>query len=227
MQLQKVSAYYNMLGSEIITVQKPMLLEPLLAFEKIVQEGAARKGGGGALTWADARMCADFVEALQRAAEKLSAQNRRLRALHAKLVEDVSSLASIDMLRQVGRRCGSRGPGRVIAHWMCARCPPPPRTLQRDAWRAKWSSIRESVAALGRSFAPEQMAKWLLHWDWQLYKVVECGYRMGLESLNENLGEIRVELTYTPGSRAPTFRPPSEEIRAQYYKEVRMHAPPP
>jgi hypothetical protein len=36
-------------------------------------------------------------------------------------------------------------------------------------------------------------ALWLL----QLYKAVEVGYCMGLESLNENLPEIKAELVFT------------------------------
>jgi dynein heavy chain 2 len=40
------------------------------------------------------------------------------------------------------------------------------------------------------------MAPWKSHWDRQLYKALEFQYKMGLESLNENLPEIRVDLTY-------------------------------
>ncbi len=40
------------------------------------------------------------------------------------------------------------------------------------------------------------MKPWKAHWDRQLYKALEHQYMMGLEALNENLPEIRVELTY-------------------------------
>lgn len=40
------------------------------------------------------------------------------------------------------------------------------------------------------------MKTWKMHWDRQLYKALEHQYQMGLEGLNENLPEIRVELTY-------------------------------
>ena len=40
------------------------------------------------------------------------------------------------------------------------------------------------------------MKPWKAHWDRQLYKALEHQYQMGLEALNENLPEIRVELTY-------------------------------
>jgi dynein heavy chain 2 len=40
------------------------------------------------------------------------------------------------------------------------------------------------------------MRPWKAHWDRQLYKALEHQYQMGLEALNENLPEIKVELTY-------------------------------
>ena len=40
------------------------------------------------------------------------------------------------------------------------------------------------------------MKTWKAHWDRQLYKSLEHQYQMGLEALNENLPEIKVELTY-------------------------------
>lgn len=40
------------------------------------------------------------------------------------------------------------------------------------------------------------MKTWKAHWDRQLYKALEHQYQMGLEALNENLPEIKVELTF-------------------------------
>ena len=40
------------------------------------------------------------------------------------------------------------------------------------------------------------MQPWKAHWDHQLYKALEYQYMMGLEALNENLPEIRIDLTY-------------------------------
>lgn len=152
LQLHKVASFYNTLGSEIIAVQKPLLLEPLAAFEKLVQDGATgssdRAGasaGGSGVTWSDPKQAGLYVESLQRSAEALATQNRRLRALHTRLVEEVSALMQRDMLRQ------------------------------REAWKAQWNGIRETVAAVCKGYSPEQMAKWLRHWDWQIYKAVEAG----------------------------------------------------
>lgn len=40
------------------------------------------------------------------------------------------------------------------------------------------------------------MSPWKAHWDHQLYKALEFQYKMGLEALNENLPEIKVDITY-------------------------------
>jgi len=47
-----------------------------------------------------------------------------------------------------------------------------------------------------KGFAADNMKMWKAHWDRQLYKALEHQYQMGLEALNENLPEIKVELTY-------------------------------
>lgn len=77
----------------------------------------------------------------------------------------------------------------------------------RDAWKGRWNATCEYVRSLSRNYASEQMSRWLTHWDYQLYKALEAGYRMGLESLNENLGEIKTELIYAPGAKSIQVRP--------------------
>ena len=71
----------------------------------------------------------------------------------------------------------------------------------------------EYVRSLSRNYATEQMSRWLTHWDYQLYKALEAGYRMGLESLNENLGEIRADLIYAPGAKTVQASVPNVQLR--------------
>ena len=52
-----------------------------------------------------------------------------------------------------------------------------------------------------------------------MYKALEAGYQMGLESLNENLSEVRAELVFA--QRQLQFKPPLEELRAAYYRETK------
>lgn len=53
----------------------------------------------------------------------------------------------------------------------------------------------------------------------QMYKALEAGYQMGLESLNENLSEMRAEMVFA--QRLLQFKPPLEELRAAYYRETK------
>ncbi|EMP37963.1 Cytoplasmic dynein 2 heavy chain 1 [Chelonia mydas] len=70
-----------------------------------------------------------------------------------------------------------------------------------------------------KGFLPRDMKAWRQHWNHQLYKALEHQYQMGLEALNENLPEINIDLTYKQGRLQ--FKPPFEEVRARYYREMK------
>lgn len=68
---------------------------------------------------------------------------------------------------------------------------------QHQRWKSSLMDIRHMMAGLiQEGFNPANMRAWRLHWDHQLYKALEHQYQMGLESLNENLPEIKIELIY-------------------------------
>ncbi|CAM9203957.1 unnamed protein product, partial [Ectocarpus fasciculatus] len=192
--LKKVANFYNNMASQVILVQKPMLLDSLLAFEEVVmQPTLARKDKDGStrtsVTWSNPVECENYVERLQRAADTLSMENRRLRKVHASLSSLVSGIMSIDLLRQ------------------------------RDRWKTHWAHIREVVNGIQAKYAASCMEQWITYWDHQMYKALEAGYQMGLESLNENLGEVRAELVFT--QRLLQLKPPLEELRASYYRDTK------
>jgi len=203
--LKKVANFYNTMDGQILPTQKFMLYDSIAAFENVVENptsssggsgsrnrrsaGRSGGGGGGAVTWSNPSECQTYVERLQRAADRASAENRRLRKVHQRFATEVVGLMNVDLLRQ------------------------------RDTWKAKWHALKEVKHDLARAYSEERMQPWLLHWDHQLYKAVEVGYRMGLESLNENLSEMKCELTLSGGRLA--FRPPLEELRASYYREMK------
>lgn len=61
--------------------------------------------------------------------------------------------------------------------------------------------------------------RWILHWDHQIAKALDACYKMGLESLNENLPEIKIELVFT--NKKLDLKPPIEQIRQTYYYEMK------
>ncbi|OXB57863.1 hypothetical protein ASZ78_016437 [Callipepla squamata] len=70
-----------------------------------------------------------------------------------------------------------------------------------------------------KGFKSSDMKAWRQHWNHQLYKALEHQYQRGLEALNENLPEINIDLTFKQGRLQ--FRPPFEEVRARYYREMK------
>ncbi len=192
--LKKVANFYNTMERQIIPEMKPMLLESLLAFEDVVKNPRVRgrasgSGHDAAVSWSNPEECQEYVEKLQGAAERLSAENRRLRNLHKKLGDYVLALMTID------------------------------RVKQRTQWKAKYEELTGEITTLKRSYREKGMSTWLLYWDHQLYKALESGYQIGLESLNENLADIKCDLVFV--QKQLQFRPPIEELRAGYYKEMK------
>ncbi|TYZ58493.1 hypothetical protein PybrP1_004198 [[Pythium] brassicae (nom. inval.)] len=212
--LKKVANFYNNMESQIIDEQKPMLLDSLLAFEDAVkrpglsQPPKSSGGGGGAsrtkdVTWQNLDECNEYVRQLQEAADKLSAENRRFKRAHEKLGEEFLALMDVDLLRHPTK------------------------------WKERWDEIKRSVLAVTKKQDPARTKKWFLYWDHQLYKVLESGYQLGLEMLNENLPEIKdikTELHFPPTSSAAAttasglsllLKPPIEELRTTYYKAMK------
>ncbi|TMW62553.1 hypothetical protein Poli38472_005171 [Pythium oligandrum] len=207
--LKKTANFYNNMESQIIDEQKPMLLDSLLAFEEAVKRpGMSSKASSSKkneVTWANLEECQDYVKQLQDAADKLASENRRLKRAHEKLSEEFVTLMEIDLLRYPNK------------------------------WKERWDEIKKNVLVVTKKQDPARTKKWFLYWDHQLYKVLESGFQLGLEMLNENLPEIkeiRTELHF-PASSSMTvstasgqtltlvLKPPIEELRTTYYKAMK------
>ena len=74
-----------------------------------------------------------------------------------------------------------------------------------------------ATARAGR--APPHLLTALASIGAQVYKSLEAGYKMDLESLNENLPEIKAELVFT--QKRLQLRPPLEDLRSHHYKEMK------
>ncbi|KAE9115561.1 Cytoplasmic dynein 2 heavy chain 1 [Phytophthora fragariae] len=207
--LQKVANFYNSIEAQIIDEQKPMLLDSLLAFEDAVQrpgiaQNQNQKTKSKDVTWANLDECDEYVNQLQTAADRLAAENRRFKRAHEKLGEDLLALLDIDLLRHPAK------------------------------WKERWDEIKRSAQLVTRKQDSSRTAKWFLYWDHQLYKVFDSGYQLGLETLNENLPEIKeikTEMHFPTASAALAssasggttlvLKPPVEELRTTYYKAMK------
>ncbi|XP_077984893.1 cytoplasmic dynein 2 heavy chain 1-like [Glandiceps talaboti] len=191
--LKQVAHFYNTIDQQMIPSQQAMMLDSALAFEKIIKNpkpGVKESDGKVQITWDNPEELEAYIAKLQTAADRLTSENRRLRKCHNIVCEKVVTLMGVDLLRQQTR------------------------------WKEGLMDIRHLMANLvQQGFRSDNMKPWKAHWDRQLYKALEHQYQMGLEALNENLPEIRVELTYR--QQRLQFRPPMEEIRAKYFREMK------
>ncbi|XP_033632471.1 cytoplasmic dynein 2 heavy chain 1-like isoform X2 [Asterias rubens] len=192
--LKQVAHFHNTIAEQMIPSQRNLMLQSALAFERIIKKpnvGAKDSGGQKVqVTWDNPQELEAYIVKLQAAAEKLTTENRKLRKWHFVLSDKVVQLMSVDLLRQQPR------------------------------WKEGLQEIRGIMSTLeNQGYKAADMKTWKMHWDRQLYKALEHQYQMGLEALNENLPEIKVDLTYR--QKRLQFRPPLEEIRAKYYREMK------
>ena len=146
----------------------------------------------GDVSWSNPAECENYIQALQEAAEKLSSENRWLRKVHESLCDQTVSLMQIDLLRST------------------------------ETWKAKWRSIKEKMNVVKTRYNEKDSRMWIHHWDHQIYKALECAYQLGLESLNENLPEIRIELVFN--NKKLDLKPPLAQVRQNYYYEMKKFA---
>ncbi|KAL3878520.1 hypothetical protein ACJMK2_030860 [Sinanodonta woodiana] len=191
--LKQVAHFYNTIDQQMIPSQQTMMLETALAFERLVKNpktGTKSKGEDVMVTWDNPEELERYIQKLQESANRLTTENRRLRKCHNTVCEKVQQLMGVDLLRQQSR------------------------------WKEGLMDIRHLMADLvQKGFTADGMRPWKSHWDRQLYKALEHQYQMGLEALNENLPEIKVDLTYR--QRHLQFNPPLEEIKAKYFRDMK------
>jgi dynein heavy chain 2 len=154
----------------MLPCQQALLLDAALAFEKLVKTEKQGKETGASsttVTWDNPAELEAYIEKLQGAAERLTTQNRRLRKAHQLIADKVASLMHVDLLRQM------------------------------QVWKDTTGDIRAIFKDIERQgFNPANMRPWLAHWDRQLYKVLEFQYQLGLESLHQQVPEIKAELIF-------------------------------
>ena len=61
---------------------------------------------------------------------------------------------------------------------------------QKARWQGQWNSMQTLMSTLSSKYTPSRMTKFILYWNAQVYKALEASWRMGLESLNESMGEV-------------------------------------
>ena len=191
MVLKQVANFYNTIDAQMIRCQQPMMLQAALAFENIVKnpkgQKSSQKGEKFEVTWDDPENLEQYIEQLQKAAETLSLQNRRLRKAHFALVDKVAELYDIDLLKR------------------------------EQHWRDTLKQCRKYFEEI-ESEGYKELKQWAAHWNHQIYKTFEHQYQLGLECINQNQPEIKVEIVFK--QMRLQFSPGFEEIKSQYYRSL-------
>ncbi|KAI3354358.1 hypothetical protein L3Q82_018881, partial [Scortum barcoo] len=193
--LKQVAHFYNTIDQQMIPSQRPMMLGLALTFEQVIKNPRSQsKESGGKLqiTWDNPRELEVYITKLQSAAEKLSSENRKLRKWHTDFIDKVVVVTLMNV--------------DLLRH--------------QQRWKDGLQDLRTGFATLeAQGFRSDDMQAWRQHWNHQLYKALEHQYQTGLEALNKNLPEIHVDLTFKQGRLQ--FRPPFEEVRARYFREMK------
>jgi dynein heavy chain 2 len=189
MLLKKIANFYNSISEQIIDVQENLLLGSLSSFASLVTSNSSNTKKGSSLNWSNPIECETFIRTLQDAADKLAMENRSLRKFHEWLVQQAINLMNIDLHRS------------------------------SEVWKSKWRFMKEKMTAIKSKYSEKDTKLWLLHWDHQIYKALEISYQLGLESLNENIPEIKIELVFN--NKLLDFKPPLEQVRQLYYRECK------
>ncbi|KAG7479772.1 hypothetical protein JOB18_034928 [Solea senegalensis] len=191
--LKQVAHFYNTIDQQMIPSQRPMMLGLALAFEQVIKNPRSQsKETGGKL-----QITWNNPKELEVYISKLQSAAEKLSSENRKLRKWHTDFNDkVVSLMNVD----------LLKH--------------QQRWKDGLQDLRMGFATLeAQGFRSDDMQAWRQHWNHQLYKALEHQYQMGLEALNMNLPEIHIDLTFRQGRLQ--FRPPFEEVRARYFREMK------
>ncbi|XP_041438616.1 cytoplasmic dynein 2 heavy chain 1 isoform X2 [Xenopus laevis] len=191
--LKQVAHFYNTIDQQMIQSQRPMMLNSALAFEQIIKNTKISSGESSQKM----HITWNNPKDLQDYIEKLQGAAQQLATENRKLRKKHKDFCEkVVALMNID----------LLRH--------------QQKWKDGLLEIRSVFSNLEyQGLRSSDMRPWRQHWNHQLYKALEHQYQIGLEALNENLPEINIDLTFKQGRLQ--FKPPYEEIRAKYYREMK------
>ncbi|KAM9801492.1 cytoplasmic dynein 2 heavy chain 1 [Neosynchiropus ocellatus] len=191
--LKQVAHFYNTIDQQMIPSQRPMMLGLALAFEQVIKNPRSQsKESSGKL-----QITWDNPKELELYISKLQSAAEKLSSENRRLRKwHTDFIDKVVTLMNVN----------LLRH--------------QQRWKDGLQDLRTGIATLeAQGFRSDDMRAWRQHWNHQLYKALEHQYQTGLEALNKNLPEIHIDLVFKQGRLQ--FRPPFEEVRARYYREMK------
>uniref|UniRef100_A0A0N5CE75 Cytoplasmic dynein 2 heavy chain 1 n=1 Tax=Strongyloides papillosus TaxID=174720 RepID=A0A0N5CE75_STREA len=165
--LKQVAHFYNTIEEQMLPCHQAMMLEEAVAFEKLILPKKSSKENSIKVTWDDPKKLETYIEKLQKAAEKLTLHNRRLRRVHEEIMEIICKMMELDLLRS------------------------------EEKWKQCLSDIRGKINDEKRYVGDvTNMNPWNIHVDRQLYKALYLQYLWGIECLQNQINKIHVQLVF-------------------------------
>ena len=129
-----------------------------------VVKSAETGKGKGKVSWSNTVELGKYIARVKGAAEGLMNENRKLKRIHEAVGDMVAELINVDMVKK------------------------------RQKFREITERIKNTVATVSQNRDESEVRSWHIHWDYQLYKVMEYQYVKGLHSLSESLPTFNVEI---------------------------------
>ncbi|CBY08725.1 unnamed protein product [Oikopleura dioica] len=141
------------------------------------------------MKWENPDELEKFARSLQACSEDFKQANDQIIQKHNELKKLVLELLNTDLIRQ------------------------------EDKWKGIVSGLREKVENVRVVHGADQCEAWLIHWDRQLYKVIDVHYKYSLQTLVDRLPEIELDLIFNGAGLC--FRPDLETARTRFYGHIK------
>ncbi|KAI8824969.1 dynein heavy chain and region D6 of dynein motor-domain-containing protein [Fimicolochytrium jonesii] len=191
--LKQVAQFYNTIEQQMLPSQQAMLLDSALAFERLIKSPT---GDAGAVI-----------------SERKGSWNPPSQ-LEGYITQIQLAADKLTLMNRRLRKLHSAVCDQVIGLMGVDL------VRGQSKWKDALSNIRTMIASVQEhGIRMQDTLTWRNHWDYQLYKALEYQYKVGLENLHVYLPEIKIDLQYKQARMQ--FRPPFEDVRAKYYREMK------
>jgi dynein heavy chain 2, cytosolic len=161
--LKQIANFYNTLSSQVISSQKPMLVQLAREFESnlmlLTERSKLKNQNQGQSIDLE-----NFVNLVQNAANDLTKEIRKLKKSHSTILDLICQLLNYDLI-------SNRNKWKEI--------------LKKS--RAVFSEVADKYED------KNLIAEWSNHWNYQLYKVLKIQYSLSLEKFFQHVTEVDCE----------------------------------
>ncbi|KOB67279.1 Cytoplasmic dynein 2 heavy chain 1, partial [Operophtera brumata] len=205
--------FHNTLGERMVPSARRMMLQAALALSALGQ-------GQAAIYWDDAEQLASYTHKLKEAVLNLE----------SRVLPQYAGLAhgAVGAAHHAAGGAGAVGAGAGANSYLTSQHAAIRNIVEKlmdtellakqSEWKKGVKDIRdiiEKVEARGH----KSTELWRSHWDWQLYKALECQYIKTLLSLHKHFPHVKVDLVLR--GHAVRVQPAIEDIRVQHYHQLR------